>query len=201
MTRPHGLGYRAELISRDEETELVRVAETLDLQPVRMRGGVGRRETVHFGFGYDYENWTLAKAPEAPAAFRFLIERCAAAAGVPADTLQQLMVARYREGATINWHRDAPMFGSPVIGVSLFSACEMRFRRALGPKIEGKKRAFEKYALILEPRSLYILDGDVRTKWQHSIPATDTLRYSVTMRTLRKPESISSEGPVPPLEY
>ena len=31
--------------------------------------------------------------------------------------------------ATIGWHRDAPMFGSPVFGVSLVSPCTMKFRR------------------------------------------------------------------------
>jgi len=69
------------------------------------------------------------------------------------------------------------MFGSPVIGVSLASACTMRFRR-------GKVRAWETYALLLEPRSLYILDGAARMQWQHGIPKTEALRYSVTMRTL-----------------
>jgi hypothetical protein len=30
-----------------------------------------------------------------------------------------------------------------------------------------------------------LLDGDARSKWQHSIVATTALRYSITMRTIR----------------
>jgi hypothetical protein len=40
------------------------------------------------------------------------------------------------------------------------------------------------------PPLLYILDAAARTQWQHSIPPTKQLRYSITMRTLtRKPLS------------
>jgi DNA oxidative demethylase len=38
----------------------------------------------------------------------------------------------------------------------------------------------------LEPRSMYALSGPVRNQWQHSIPPTKALRYSISMRTLRK---------------
>ena len=89
------------------------------------------------------------------------------------------MVARYPPGAAIGWHRDAPMFGSPVIGISLGAACVMRFRR-------GKVRAWETFNQTLEPRSLYVLSGPARVTWQHSIPRTPELRYSITLRTLRR---------------
>jgi alkylated DNA repair dioxygenase AlkB len=39
-------------------------------------------------------------------------------------------------------------------------------------------------SLELAPRSAYVLRGDVRWRWQHSIPATRALRYSLTFRTL-----------------
>ena len=39
-------------------------------------------------------------------------------------------------------------------------------------------------SLELAPRSAYILRGDARWRWQHSIPATKALRYSITFRTL-----------------
>jgi hypothetical protein len=55
-------------------------------------------------------------------------------------------------------------------------AATMRFRR-------GKVRV-ETHALLLEPRSLYILDGAARMQWQHAIPKAEALRYSIAMRTL-----------------
>ena len=39
-------------------------------------------------------------------------------------------------------------------------------------------------SLDLAPRSAYQLCGDVRWRWQHSVPATKALRYSITFRTL-----------------
>ena len=38
---------------------------------------------------------------------------------------------------------------------------------------------------LLEPRSLYIISGAARSAWQHHIPPTKQLRYSITMRTVR----------------
>jgi alkylated DNA repair protein (DNA oxidative demethylase) len=41
-------------------------------------------------------------------------------------------------------------------------------------------------ALELAPRSAYLLAGKARWSWQHSIPSTEDLRYSVTFRTLKR---------------
>jgi alkylated DNA repair dioxygenase AlkB len=53
----------------------------------------------------------------------------------------------------------------------------MRFRRAEGT---GWIRASQR----LEPRSIYILEGEARTAWEHSVPPVDALRYSLTFRTV-----------------
>jgi alkylated DNA repair dioxygenase AlkB len=39
-------------------------------------------------------------------------------------------------------------------------------------------------SLELAPRSAYVLRDAARWRWQHSIPATTVLRYSITFRTL-----------------
>jgi alkylated DNA repair dioxygenase AlkB len=41
------------------------------------------------------------------------------------------------------------------------------------------------HKLELARRSAYVLAGKARSAWQHSIPATPGLRYSVTFRTLK----------------
>jgi alkylated DNA repair dioxygenase AlkB len=69
------------------------------------------------------------------------------------------------------------MFGR-VVGVSFGSACRMRFQRG-----KGEERRVEE--LELEPRSGYLLSGQARWTWQHSIPATRAPRWSITFRTLR----------------
>jgi alkylated DNA repair dioxygenase AlkB len=147
-----------------------------------MHGVVARRTVIHFGFDYDYEGWSIRETDPPPPLLAALRDRAAEVAGVDAASLEQFLVARYPPGATIGWHRDAPMFGSPVIGVSLGAACRMRFRRKVGD-------GFETDVQVLEPRSLYILSGAARSVWQHHIPATKGLRYSITMRTVvRRPD-------------
>jgi alkylated DNA repair dioxygenase AlkB len=41
------------------------------------------------------------------------------------------------------------------------------------------------YERILNPRSAYIMAGEVREIWEHHIPPTKLERYSITFRTLR----------------
>ena len=69
------------------------------------------------------------------------------------------------------------MFGD-VVGISLLAPCTFRLPRQVGNHCE-------RASLIVEPRSGYLLSGMARTEWEHSIPAVDSLRYSVTSRTLR----------------
>lgn len=184
MTKPEGLAYVPDFLSDDEERALVGHAEKLQFHEVRMHGVAARRTVLHFGWDYDYEGWVIHPTTPPPDWLRDLRDRCASAARIEAERLEQFLIARYPPGATIGWHRDAPMFGSPVIGVSLLSACRMRFRR--GWVNARKTEKAETFAQELEPRSLYILDGPARSVWQHHIPATKTLRYSITMRTLSK---------------
>jgi alkylated DNA repair protein (DNA oxidative demethylase) len=178
--QPEGLVYRADLLAVEEERELLAEIEAYPFHEVRMRGQVARRTVIHFGWDYDYEGWKIHPTTPPSQRLRALADRCAAEAGIAPDALQQFLVARYPPGATIGWHRDAPMFGSPVIGVSLLSPCTMKFRRKVAEEYEVVKQ-------VLEPRSMYILGGAVRSRWQHSIPPTKALRYSISMRTLSRP--------------
>ena len=107
-----------------------------------------------------------------------LRRRCGDLLGVVNERLAEGLLTRYPPGATIGWHRDAPVFGD-VVGVSLRSACLLRFQRGRG----DQRRVFEQ---VLDPRSAYVLSGPSRTAWQHSIPAVTELRYSVTFRTLSR---------------
>lgn len=174
-----GLTYRGQFVTRTDEAKLVAALSELTFQEVRMMGAVARRTVIHYGYDYDYDGWSIHPSDPPPPFLEPLLEKAAAAAGMKRELIQQILVARYPPGATIGWHRDAPMFGAIVTGVSLGSACTMRFRRKAGER-------WERESLTLEPRSLYILSGPARSQWQHSIPPTPDLRYSITLRTLRK---------------
>jgi hypothetical protein len=87
------------------------------------------------------------------------------------------MVTEYAPGAGIGWHLDRPSY-EDIVAVSFLAPCVLRLRRKMGD-------GWERRSAHIEPRSVYLLHGSVRTVWQHSIAPMDVLRYSVTLRTFR----------------
>jgi alkylated DNA repair protein (DNA oxidative demethylase) len=170
--------YRQNFLEEPEEQALLHELERLEFHEIRMRGQTARRTVRHFGYDYDYDAWRVTPGEPPPEWLEDVQAKCAALAGVEPAELAEMLLTKYPAGASIGWHRDAPMFGK-VVGVSLGSACRMRFQR-------GKGEERRVYELELEPRSAYVLDGQVRNAWQHSIPPTKELRYSITFRTLRE---------------
>ena len=173
---PEGFRYSPDFIDQEEEAALLAHLRSLAYENVEMRGQVARRRVVHFGWRYGYESWRIEPAPPIPEAFDPLRVRAAALIGVADDALAEAIVTEYSLGAGIGWHRDAPQFGT-VVGVSLLSQCRMRFQRGTGATRETR-------AMELAPRSAYVLAGEARWAWQHTIPATKEMRYSITFRTL-----------------
>jgi DNA oxidative demethylase len=174
---PEGLLYRPDLLTLDEEEALLDVLESLRFDPIVLHGQAARRTGRHFGLDYDYEARTPKPGERIPEWLLPVRGRAAGLAAHDPEELVEILVQRYPPGATIGWHRDAPAFGT-VIGVSLGGTSRLRFQRGKG----DKRRTWE---VLLEPRSGYVLTGAARTSWQHSIPPTKELRYSITFRTLR----------------
>jgi alkylated DNA repair protein (DNA oxidative demethylase) len=176
---PEGLTYVSDFVTPDEEQQLLGEFEALEFRAVVMRGQAARRTVRMFGLDYDYEGGELVPTDPLPEQMQWLRDRAARLIDRAPDDLVQVLISRYPEGAGIGWHRDAPMFGSRIAGVSLLGTSRMRFQRT----IKGER---EVAAVDLQPRSAYVLSGKARWSWQHSIPATKELRYSVTFRTLRR---------------
>jgi alkylated DNA repair dioxygenase AlkB len=131
---------------------------------------------VSFGYRYDYDRRTVVEAAPFPPFLLSLRSKVGETFGSPADSFRQVLINEYRPGAGIGWHRDKAQFGE-VVGVSLLAPCSLRFRRKAGD-------IWERASLKVEPRSAYLLSGPARAVWEHSIPALDRLRYSITLRTL-----------------
>lgn len=181
---PPGFVYRPDFLTPDEESGVLAGMARLDFHAVKMRGQVARRRTAHFGWTYGYETWRIEPGPPIPEFLLALRPRAGALGGVAGEDLVEALVTHYPPGAGIGWHRDAPMFGV-VVGVSLSGACRLRFQRGRG----AERRTA---AVVLEPRSAYVLVGAGRWQWQHSIPPGKAERYSVTYRTLRRsPRSVA----------
>jgi alkylated DNA repair dioxygenase AlkB len=176
MEMPPGLIYQPDLLTPDEERSTIDLLEQLGFTAVEMRGQVARRTVHHFGLRYDYTARSLGSGDPIPEALAELGRRCARLAALEADSFVQLLAQRYPPGAPIGWHRDSPPFGV-IAGISLAAPCRMRFRR-----FGDERHVVEQ---VLEPRSAYVLAGEVRNRWRHQIPPVKELRYSLTFRTLR----------------
>ena len=190
---PEGFLYRENFLSETEETDLVRIFGGLDFAAYDYHGYQAKRRVARYGVNYDINTGQANQgARPIPEFLLGIRDRAAHFAGVPPGDLAQAMVSEYSTGTPIGWHRDAPQFGV-IIGISLASACRMRLKpylfrgksRAGSPGTTPGKSPGKLLSLRLEPRSIYVMKGEARSAWQHSIPAVDQLRYSITFRTLR----------------
>jgi DNA oxidative demethylase len=176
--QPEGLVYEPELLPAGEEAALLERLAALRFDPIVLHGQAARRTARHYGLGYDYQARTPQPGEPIPDWLEPARRLAGELAGHPPESLAEALVQRYPPGSTIGWHRDARAFGT-VVGLSLAAECLLRFQR-------GKGAARRVWEVPLEPRSGYVLAGLARTSWQHSIPPTDALRYSITFRTLRR---------------
>lgn len=174
---PEGFRFQPAVVRPEEEQRLLAEIRALPFREFEFHGYVGKRRTVSFGWSYDFASERLQPAEAMPDFLRELRDVAAGFAGLDRDELRQVLVTEYAPGAGIGWHRDKGVFGD-VVGISLLSSCRFRLRRQ-------KDGAWERVTLDALPRSAYLLRGPARTEWEHSIPAVDTARYSVTFRTLR----------------
>jgi alkylated DNA repair protein (DNA oxidative demethylase) len=177
---PQGLVYSPEVITPGEEDDLLAELEMLRFDPIVLHGRAARRTGRHYGLDYDYESRTPKRGEPVPDWLLPVRARAAELAGHDPEELEEILVQRYPPGATIGWHRDAPAFDT-VVGISLGGWSRLRFQR-------GKRENRRVFEVQLEPRSGYVLSGEARRSWEHSIPATKELRYSITFRTLRNRE-------------
>jgi alkylated DNA repair dioxygenase AlkB len=177
---------QSEVITPREESELLERFETVDWQPIVIRGQAARRTACHFGLGYDYDSREPRPGEPIPSWLDPSRKVAASLADVAPDQLVEALIQRYPARSTIGWHRDAPAFGI-VVGISLMGSARLRFQRGRGER----RRTWE---VQLEPRSGYVLAEEARRFWEHSIPPTKTMRYSITFRTLRATRSGGRRG-------
>jgi alkylated DNA repair dioxygenase AlkB len=173
---PHGLRYATDFIGDAEEKGLIAQFASLPLAPFQFGAFEGKRRVASFGFHYDYTDQRLHEAAPLPEFIKPLAARVERFAGVGTGAVRHMLFTEYEVGAGIGWHRDKAAF-DVVLGISLGSACPFRFRRKEG---NGWKR----FTLDAAPRSLYLMGGEARSVWEHSIAPVAQPRWSITFRTM-----------------
>src|SRR5918993_3628089 len=173
---PPGFHYRDDFISVAEETLLAAEIAAVEFSKFEMRGVVAKRRVAFFGRSYDAVEGPERPIPEFLFPFR---DRLAAWVAVEPEAFAMALINEYREAAPIGWHRDAPQYDI-VSGLSLISACRMKLRPYVAPKDAPKLRGPRKttHEIELLPRSAYLITGESRQAFEHSIPPVDSLRYS-----------------------
>lgn len=186
-----GLFYIPEFLSVDEAKrieEFIRASDTT-IHWKSVGTGANSRRASHSGYDYDYASRKIVPAAEIPIEFQRLADKALELSIVPEELNQCLLneyVPEFSHG--INWHMDLKDFGPVIVCYTLGSGTEMQFRDPKNPDVIVPVR--------VEPRSVYIMSGDARWKWQHSMPGRKSdpnpdgggrlkrgTRYSITFRS------------------
>ena len=187
---PPGFAYREDFITAAEEAALLDDISAVAFAAFAMRGVVARRRVAFFGESYDQVD-----SPPIPEFLLPLRDRVGAWSRTDPHAFAMALINEYPPGAPIGWHRDAPRY-EVVAGISLLSACRMRFRPYHSPAVlQPPNRRRATHEIRLERRSAYVMTGESRSSYEHQIPPVTHRRYSVTFRTLRPINPGSRCGP------
>eukprot|EP00929_Paragymnodinium_shiwhaense_P076144 TRINITY_DN39091_c0_g1_i1.p1 TRINITY_DN39091_c0_g1~~TRINITY_DN39091_c0_g1_i1.p1 ORF type:complete len:239 (+),score=24.84 TRINITY_DN39091_c0_g1_i1:168-884(+) len=222
---PRGLKYCTDFVTPEEESELVNIIDA--------GGGEHwirfiRRAQQFFGIKY-YQ--TSHKCPdlqptgassmddqfgrpltELP---HWLLPRVLQTGAFDGTTgINQVAANDYRERAGIGVHVEDPAAGGTICALSLLSPVEFTLSRAPDGKPVPKERREREdcVKVLLEPRSLLVLQGDSRYMWAHCIRASrlvhlrdgstlkraeDFRRVSLTFREILKDERTAQRQDFP----
>ena len=187
---PIGLEYHSDFLAASDEERLLSHIDSLE-----WLADLSRR-VQHFGYKYDYTSRSLDETarigplPEWLAQLSLMVREATSEEAKrllnPHQPFEQAIVNEYEPKQGIAPHIDRDCFGPVIATVSLGSAVNMDFCR---------DSTGDEYTQRLEPRSLVLLYGDARSKWQHGIAKRKSdkwngqkierkRRISITFRTI-----------------
>jgi len=177
---PPGFSYYPEFITRHQEQELLTAIQKIELHAMIFQGYTANRKVASFGYDYSFSTRKLTKGKPIPESFDWLIDKTATLLSVARQQIAELLITEYPTGSVINWHRDAPPFES-IAGLSLAADCIFKLR-PYDKSLRSRKTII---SLPVQQRSLYIMQAQARSDWEHSTAPVQATRYSITLRTLR----------------
>src|SRR5262245_2428347 len=124
---PAGFIYKPDFITSEEEAALLGEIAALPLHEAKYKEYTAKRRIISYGGTYDFSSNELTPAGPIPPFLDTLRERIAEWSKVPASRFTHALIAEYKTGTQLGWHRDVPEFEF-VVGVSIAGACRMRLR-------------------------------------------------------------------------
>lgn len=184
---------------------------------------LAKRRVMHFGFAFDYGTRDARrKTAPFPRLVDELLDRASRLEGVDgaerASGCDQLTVNEYAAGVGIAPHIDThSAFGPTLLSVSLAGHAAMEFRLlpegastdASNAGGSDRARPVARASILLPPRSLLVMTGEARYRWQHYIPHRkrdavagesecafrESRRVSLTLRETRREGPCECEWP------
>ncbi|KAK4941552.1 hypothetical protein LTR10_018571 [Elasticomyces elasticus] len=198
-----GLTLIPELISRDEETALLSF-----LEKEHWRTDLNRR-CIHYGGTYCLMpprdasaeerkriESTIFKADPIPVEVNFIVDKMMQRGLYDGKQRPAFCIVNEYIGTQgISAHVENFRFDSPVCGLTMGNGDSMRFHELVNPDDASVRsggaskvpRTGKKQDVWLPPRSLLVMNGEARTKWQHEVRHVkrplDFKRVSLTFRT------------------
>ena len=178
---PDGFVYVPDFLDNEDERYFLKQIDQIPLHTFVFQGYEAKRKVASFGYDYSYEKRGLSEGEPIPPAFDRLIKQVSRYLMIDESDFAELLITKYPAGSVINWHRDANPF-ELIAGISLLSDCIFRLR----PHEKSRQGKGSVVSVPVSRRSLYVMRGEARMHWQHSISPVKETRYSITLRTLRK---------------
>lgn len=186
IVSPPGFFLVPDAISADDEKEILTFLENEKWTPLTIKVDTGRL-VLQYGLRFNYHHHeVVADVPDIPDVLKGLINRLYKVCqeqNLKFGKATQIIVNKYTPGQGISKHIDWKGFGPVVASFTLKASADIEFEN-------GSQR------LTVHPpaRSLYLMSGDARTKWTHSMPARkyDVIGGKKVMRETRVSVTIRS---------
>lgn len=170
-----GLSYTPEFVDEGAERRILSELDSSDWSQEL------KRRVQHFGYKYDYKARRIDPSMYVgplPPWIKSLSERLVCQ-GIFAHIPDQVIANEYVPGQGISRHVDCePCFGDTVASLSLGSDCVMDFYSLKDSRHQP---------VVLQRRSLVVLQGDARYRWLHAIAARKSDRVgSIVIERARR---------------
>ena len=155
--------YYIEDVFEDDAKTTINELDKLNWKPVVKNG----RMTQHYGYEYSYSTYKINKIseslPEFLKKYRDLLKDLCTELGLVDKKYEfnQCIVNNYYPGEGISPHTDLKTFGGVIGCFTIGSGAVMQFTNGVEAEEE----------LYVVPNSLYIMSGEARYVWKHSMPS------------------------------
>lgn len=173
-----GLYYIPNYLSKNEIAIIKNYIDN-NVKLVPITASKGSRRVAHFGYYYSYDRTGLKPAPPIPNLFQKLVvpDKINELLQIPLEPFDQMIINEYKHNQQIAYHTDHPKLFGPIIAcITIGQAVPIYFQNNN-----------DEIRLDIAEGSMYIMTGDARYIWKHSLKNTlDDTRYSLTFRNIVK---------------